>query len=317
MKKVLITGIAGFAGGFLAEYLFSQNFEVVGTYLSDEQLQYTSYIKDKAELKKLNLLDEDATADLVKKSNPDYVFHLAALTSPRESFDNPSLTITNNITAEVNLLEAIKNNAVDAITLIVSSADIYGLVDKKDLPIDEKTPLMPVNPYAVSKIAQDFLGLQYFLSYGLKIVRVRPFNHIGPRQSARFVVPSFAKQIAEIEKGKKEAVIKVGNLSTKRDFTDVRDMMKAYLLALEKGQLGKVYNIGTGKSYQISDILDMLLSKSSKKIKVEVDKNLLSLKDEPELVCDHSLFTEKTGWQPEIEIEKTLKDTLDYWRDII
>jgi len=176
---------------------------------------------------------------------------------------------------------------------------------------------MPTNPYAVSKIAQDFLGLQYFLSYGLKIVRVRPFNHIGPRQSPRFVVPSFAKQIAEIEKGKKENILHVGNLSSRRDFTDVRDMVAAYLLSLEKGDLGDVYNIGSGVSRQISKMLDMLLSLSSKKIDVEIDKSLFRPKDDPELVCDKSKFTKQTGWEPKIEIEKTLKDTLDYYRNIV
>ncbi len=325
MKKALITGVAGFAGGFLAQHLLSgENFEVVGTYLSDDQLKFAESIKDKVELKKLDLLDAQATSALVKETKPDYVFHLAALTSPSESFGNPSLTITNNVAAQVNLLEAIRESAVDATTLIVSSADVYGLVDKKDLPIDEDTPLRPVSPYAVSKLAQDFLGLQYFLSYGLKIIRVRPFNHIGPRQSARFVVPSFAKQIAEIEKavpagrqGKQENVISVGNLSSKRDFTDVRDMMRAYLLALDKGQPGEVYNIGSGRSYQIQEILDILLSFSSEKITVEIDKNKFRPKDEPELVCDQSKFAQTTGWQPEINIKKTLKDTLDYWRNIV
>ncbi|MBI2195781.1 MAG: GDP-mannose 4,6-dehydratase [Candidatus Levybacteria bacterium] len=318
MKKALITGVAGFAGGFLAEHLLSQkDFNVIGTYLSEDQLKFTSHIKDMVELKKLDLLNSEATLHLIKSAKPDCVFHLAALTSPKESFENPSLTITNNIAAQVNLLEAIRGAGIDSKILIISSADVYGLVNAKDLPIDEETALMPVSPYAVSKLTQDFLGLQYFLSYGLQIVRVRPFNHIGPRQSASFVVSSFAKQIAEIEKRKKEKTIHVGNLSAKRDFTDVRDMMAAYLLALQKGKLGDVYNIGSGVSYKISEILYTLLSLSTEKIKVEVDKNLLRPKDEPELRCDRSKFTAQTGWEPKIKIEQTLKDTLDYYRNIV
>lgn len=262
-------------------------------------------------------MDDKATEDLVRKSKPDYVFHLAALTSPSESFSNPSLTITNNTTAQVNLLEAIRKSNSNAAILIISSADVYGLVDKKDLPIDEETPLMPVNPYAVSKLTQDFLGLQYFLSYGMKVVRVRPFNHIGPRQSPHFVVSSFAKQIAEIEKGGKEKVINVGNLSSKRDFTDVRDVVAAYLLALEKGKSGDVYNIGSGTSYKISEILDKLISLSADNIKAEVNRDLIRVKDEPELLCDRTKFTNQTGWKPSIDIETTLKDTLDYWRNIV
>jgi len=317
MIKVFITGVAGFAGGFLCEHILKVGgFEVFGTYLSDEQLKYSSHIKDKVKLRKLNLLDAGATYNLVKEVNPDYVFHLAAITSPSASFENPSETITNNIEAQVNLLEAIRKTGINPSTLIVSSADAYGAVDKENLPIDENTPFRPVNPYAVSKIAQDFLGLQYFLSYGLKIIRVRPFNHIGPRQSPRFVVSYFAQQIAQIEKGGKENVIKVGDLSTKRDFTDVRDMMAAYLLALQKGEAGQVYNIGRGISYRISEILDKLLSLSSVKIKVEIDKSLFRPKDEPELRCDNRSFVKKTGWEPKIDIEKTLKDTLDYFRNI-
>ncbi len=316
MKKALVTGAGGFAGSFLIEQLLERkDFNVSGTYVSDDQPRL--FKPDQVELEKLDLMDAVATLDLIKKIKPDYVFHLAALTSPSESFVNPSGTIINNITAQVNLLEAIKSDSVHSKVLIVSSADVYGSVAQDDLPIDEETPLRPVSPYAVSKIAQDFLGLQYYLSYGVKVVRVRPFNHIGPRQSARFVVPSFAKQIAEIEKGGKEPTIYVGNLSSKRDFTDVRDMMAAYLLAIEKGDLGDVYNIGSGVSHQIQEILDMLLSFSLKKISVKIDKAKFRPKDELELVCDKNKFTKQTGWEPKINIEKTLKDTLDYWRDIV
>lgn len=319
MKKVFITGITGFAGSFLAEYLISLgNFTIKGTYLTEESLSLVSGIKDKIELVKLNLLDDRKVNVLIDKYKPDIVFHLAALTSPADSFQNPAATITNNVTAQINLLEAIrKNNLLDTKILVVSSADVYGIVDKKDLPIDEKTEFRPTNTYSVSKIAQDFLGFQYFLSYGLKIIRVRPFNHIGPRQSPKFVVASFAKQIAEIEAGKIEPTIFVGNLSAKRDFTDVRDMVKAYLLAAEKGDIGDVYNIGSGSSYGISEILDKLLSLSKKQIRIQVDKSRFRPSDEQELICDRKKFTDKTGWEPAIPLETTLKDTLDYWRKII
>lgn len=311
MKKAFITGATGFAGSFLTEYLISKNIEVVGTYLSD----FDSSIK--AKFIKLNLLDYVATDGALKAEKPDYIFHLAALTSPSDSFNNPSETITNNVAAQVNILEAAKNSCSESRILVISSADVYGVVKSSDLPIDENTSLMPVNPYAVSKLAQDFLGLQYFLSYDLPVVRVRPFNHIGPKQAGNFVIPSFAKQIAEIEKGDKEPVIKVGNLSAKRDFTDVRDMVRAYLFAVEKGDMGEVYNIGSGKSYAISEILNKLLSLSSRKIEIEIDESKLRPKDEPELVCDNSKFKNKTDWQPEINIDQTLKDTLDYWRNIV
>lgn len=319
MKKVFITGITGFAGSFLAEHLLSLgNFVIKGTYLTDESLSLIADIKEKIELVKLNLLDDRKVDLLIDKYKPDIVFHLAALTSPSDSFKNPAATITNNVSVQINLLEAIqKNKLLNTKILIVSSADVYGIVEKKDLPIDEETSFRPTNTYSVSKIAQDFLGLQYFLSYGLKIIRVRPFNHIGPKQSPNFVVSSFAKQIAEIEKGKIEPIIFVGNLSAKRDFTDVRDMVKAYVLAIEKCTVGEVYNIGSGVSYKISGILDKFLSLSKKHIRIQVDKSRFRPSDEQELTCNREKFTRVTGWKPTIPLETTLKDTLDYWRKII
>src|SRR3989344_25151 len=223
MKKVLITGITGFAGSYLAEHLLSLGgYDVSGTYLIDASLKSVGAIKDKLRLVKVDLSEEESVANLVKTTQPEVIFHLAALTSPADSFNNPSETITNNISLQVNLLEEIRKNNLYPKILIVSSADIYGLVSQKDLPMDENTPMMPTNPYSVSKIAQDFLGYTYYTAYKLQIVRVRPFNHIGPKQSPHFVVSSFAKQIAEIEKDKRESVLRVGNLEAKRDFTDVR-----------------------------------------------------------------------------------------------
>jgi GDP-4-dehydro-6-deoxy-D-mannose reductase len=174
--------------------------------------------------------------------------------------------------------------------------------------------LRPASPYAVSKIAQDYLGFQYSLSYKLPIIRVRSFNHIGPRQSPRFIAADFAKQIALIEKDQQEAVIKVGNLEAKRDFTDVRDVVRAYALLMEKGEKGEVYNIGSGISKSAQEILDMLLALSEKKITIQVDQSKMRPSDTPEIVCDHSKVTALTGWNPETPLEQTLKDTLEYWR---
>lgn len=318
-KRVLITGITGFAGSYLAEHLLStKKYEISGTYLFEDSIINIGKIKNKLNLIKAELSQDGSVFDVIKSVSPSIIFHLAALTSPADSFKNPTETLTNNISLQVNLLEAvIKNNLFNTKILIVSSADTYGVVKKEDLPIDEQTPFMPTNPYSVSKIAQDFLGLSYFLSYKLKIIRVRPFNHIGPRQSPGFVVASFAKQIAEIEKNKRKPVVYAGNLEAKRDFVNVKDMVRAYALAIEKGKDGDVYNLGSGTSYSISDILNMLINMSSSKIKIEKDKALFRPTDNPELICDSSKFRELTGWKPTISIEKTLKDTLDYWRNII
>ncbi len=313
MKKVLITGVSGFAGSHLAELLLAQNYEVSGTYLTEESLNFLPS-KDKIDLHQLDLLDEDKVKDVIAKTRPDFIYHLAAATSPRESFNKPKETLINNISGQVNLLEAIKEQELlDTRTLVVSSAEVYGLVKKEDLPIDEETPFNPTNPYSVSKLAQDFLGVQYFNSSKLKVLRVRPFNHIGPRQSPSFVVAAFCKRIVDIENGK-EAVMKVGSLTSKRDFTDVRDMVKAYQLALEQGELGEVYNLGSGKSFEIGEILDKLIGMAKVEVKVEEDESLIMQTDNPEMVCDYSKFNGLTNWKPEIPLDKTLSDTLDYWR---
>lgn len=317
MTKVLITGITGFAGNYLSDYLLKQNkFEVSGTYLNDSSLPNLDN-KDSLKLHQLNLMDSDSTSRLIEHEKPDYLFHLAALPSAKKSYSNPGETFMNNVLSELNLLEAIRvNNLIESKILVVSSAEVYGLVTAADLPIDENVPFRPTNPYAVSKLAQDFLGLQYFLSHNLKIVRVRPFNHVGPKQSPHFVVSAFAKRIAQIEKGE-EDVLQVGNLESKRDFTDVRDMVRAYLLALEKGKSGDVYNLGTGKSHKISEILEIMSSMSKTEIRIEKDPNLIRPSDDPELLCDPSKFETLTGWKPEIPIEKTLEDTLEYFRGIV
>ena len=315
--NVLITGISGFAGSHLTEYLVSLGkYKIHGIYQSEASLPTLDKVKDQVSLYQVDLLDKEKTAEVVGLAKPDLIFHLAALSSPRKSFEDPSGTITNNVDAEINLLEGVrKGKLLDTKILIISSAEIYGLVNEENIPIDEQTPLNPTNPYAVSKIAQDYLGLQYFNSYGLQVIRVRPFNHFGPRQTDAFVIASLCRKIAELEKSKID-VIKVGNLEAKRDFTDVRDMVKAYVLAVEKGVPGDVYNIGSGKSYPIKEILEKLIELSGAKVKIETDKSLFLPLDNPNLVCNLTKFNKLTGWVPSIPLEKSLKDTLDYWRDI-
>lgn len=312
MKKILVTGASGFAGKHLINLLSTSGSDIVGTYLNLSD----SLPKDKAAFVKVDLNNEEDVRKLIRENKPDIVFHLAALTSPKDSFKQPKETFVNNVSAQINLLEAVREeNLTETRVVVISSAEIYGLVSKEDLPIDEDTPLNPTNPYAVSKIACDFLALQYFHSYKLDIVRIRPFNHTGPGQSSNFVVSAFAKKIAEIEKGKLKNLT-VGNLEGKRDFTDVRDMVRAYVLAQERGIPGEVYNVGSGRSYEIREILDKLLSYSNVSIKVEQDPSLLLPLDNPELVCDFSKFSKDTGWKPEISIDQTLRETLDYWRGI-
>jgi GDP-4-dehydro-6-deoxy-D-mannose reductase len=273
------------------------------------------HIKSQIALHRLDLSAYGAVEDVVETADPDHIFHLAAQASVERAWQDPAGTLGNNITAELNLLRAVITCDLDPRILIVGSADEYGLVETEDLPADEETPLRPLNPYAVSKIAQDYLGYQYHLSHELSVVRVRPFNHTGPRQGLGFVVPDFCQQIAMIEAGRQDPVMRVGNLSAQRDFSDVRDIVRAYHLALSKGEPGKVYNIGSSRAYSIREILDLLLELSEASIEVEQDPERMRPSDVPAMVCDARRFGKVTGWQPRYGMEQTLHDTLDYWRN--
>jgi GDP-4-dehydro-6-deoxy-D-mannose reductase len=319
MKKVLITGVSGFVGQYLAETLLQTNdIELHGTYHSESGLARLADLQRHLILHHVDLTDRDQVNDLILKAQPDEIYHLAAQTSPRESLKDPLGTFMTNVGGEIELFEAVKQHKPKTRMVVVSTSEVYGLVKSEDLPVDEETQLTPITPYAVSKIASDYLGLQYFLSDKLQVIRVRPFNHTGPRQSATFVVPAFAKQIAEIEKGiKKEPIIQVGNLSAKKDFSDVRDIVRAYMLLMENGQAGEAYNIGSGKSVEIEDILHTLLSFAQIEIRVEQDKSLFRPVDVENIYCDHTKIASATGWKPEISLEKTLRDTLDYFRKIV
>lgn len=312
-KKALITGIAGFAGSHLAEYLLKKNISVFGFFHPAHSTQNIDHLRKKIKLIACDIQVKFDVEGYIKSIKPDYVFHLAAFSSPAESFKFPLQTLENNVVSQLNILEALVNLKSAAKILVVGSADEYGNIEKKYLPASEETPLSPISPYAVSKIAQDMLGLQFFTSHRLNIVRVRPFNHIGPRQSTAFVVSSFAAQIANIEKVG-GGTIKVGNLASFRDFTDVRDMVRAYLAALDRGIYGEVYNIGSGDPLKIADILKLLLSFSKLKIKVSLDKSRIHPVEIDKIYCDFSKFYKQTGWQPEIPLVKTLSDTIEYER---
>ena len=315
MKKILITGITGFVGTYLAEYLSQDSHvQLFGTTRSlidreDETVSKITFMH----------ADFGVQSDvykIIEAVKPDEVYHLAALSSPAESIKKPSETIINNVNAQVFLLEALRSiGLLNTKVLVVCSSDEYGIVDQHHLPVDEDTLLRPANPYAVSKVTQDYLALQYFLSYKMPIVRVRPFPHVGPRQSEHFVLSTFAKQIAMIEKGLQEPTLKHGNLDAKRDFTDVRDMVRAYVLLMEKGEAGEVYNVGSGRSISINEALTMLLGMATVTITLEKDPERMRPSDMPNLFSDNAKMEQITNWKPEIPFEQTLKDILDYWRD--
>ena len=289
--NILVTGSSGFVGRHLVNHLKKRH-QIIPL--------------------DVDLLNATAVETALAGINPDGVIHLAAIAAIGESLASPAKILRNNIFAQLNLLEALKRKKSTARILVIGSADEYG--QTSDKPIDENFPLLPTSPYAVSKIAQDYLGLEYHLAYGMNIIRVRPFNHIGEGQSPGFVVPDFAKQIVDVENSGRPGNILVGNLDAQRDFTDVLDMVDAYELALAKGKPGDVYNLGSGKSVFIKHLLNILMSLSPAKVTIKTDPSRLRPADQPKLVCNPEKFHLLTGWKPKIPLETTLKRVLEYFR---
>jgi GDP-4-dehydro-6-deoxy-D-mannose reductase len=314
--KALITGITGMAGSHMARHLLERGgYEIHGTLRWRSSRENLSDLEKRVVLHTCELRDPYSVTRLLKNVRPDFIFHFAAQSSVEQSWNSPQDTLLNNITPEMNLFESLRLlELLDTVILVPGSSEEYGLVYETELPVSELNPLRPMSPYGVSKVTQSALGFQYYHNYGLKIVRTRSFNHTGPGRSEVFASSSFAKQIAEIERGLKEPVIKVGNLSAKRDFSDIRDIVKAYELAVRFGEPGEVYNIGSGVSYSIRDILQMILNFSDLDIVVEEDPDRMRPSDVPELRCDFTKFNRATGWAPEIPIHKTLEDLLNDWR---
>ncbi len=311
--RALVTVLNGFAGSHLADLLLAQgDVRLFGAGLGS--FENIAHLGARVKFIEGNLTDLKFAETLLAQTQPDRIYHLDGQAFAPISWQDPWGTLEINLRAEVNVLHAAAQAESAARILVIGSFEEYGRVDPRDLPLTESAPLRPDSPYGVSKIAQDFLGLQYFLSHHLHIVRVRPSNHIGPRQNEQFVTSNFAKQIAEIEAGAREPVLYVGNLTAQRDFTDVHDMMRAYYLALERGMPGEVYNIGSGRAWSIQQVLDLMLQQSRVAIRVEEDPARLRPSDTPSTYCDASKFRAQTGWSPAIPLEQSLRDILDYWR---
>jgi len=311
--RALVTGAGGFVGGHLCAYLLAHtDWELLGTV-------YPGPVEDPRPDPRLRLVRADLrppqeVMDLIAPFAPDVVFHLAAQSVPSASLADPWETLENNIHAQLNVLEAVRRLDRPARVLVIGSNEEYGRSRPEDLPLTEESPLRPTNPYAVSKVAQDLMGLQYHLAYGVEAVRLRPFNHTGPRQSPRFVVPAFAAQIARIERGLQRPVMQVGNLDVSRDFTDVRDIVRAYYLAAVEGEPGEVYNLASGRPRSVRRLLEGLLALSEVQVRVEVDPDRYRPADVPVVYGSASKFHRLTGWEPEIPFDQTLRDVLGYWR---
>jgi GDP-4-dehydro-6-deoxy-D-mannose reductase len=313
--KVLITGISGMTGSHLSEYLLEgANVEVHGVLRSRDSRDFLADVETDLVLHECDLRDKDAVAAVVNQVKPDQIYHLAAETSVANSWENPDQTITNNITCQLNIFEAVRKYKMNTRILVTGSSEAYGLVSEHDLPVTEEVGFKPLSPYGVSKVGQDALAYQYHQSYGMDIVRVRVFNLTGPRQSPVFALSNFAKQIAWIKANKTKPVLTVGNLDALRDFTDFRDVVKAYQLALKLGVSGEVYNIGSGKSRKLKDILNLLLDISNTKVTILQNPDRMRPSDIPHMVCDNTRFCSLTGWRPEISFRDTLGDLFKYWQ---
>lgn len=315
MRRVLVTGVTGFAGSHLVDYMLERgDCEIIGIQRWRSRTENIEHFADRITLLECDLRDASSTRDTLERVRPDWIFHLAAQSFVPTSWTAPTESLSTNILGQVNLFEAVRKLGIKCRIQLACSSEEYGMVYPDELPIRETNPLRPLSPYAVSKVGQDLLGYQYWMSWKLDSVRTRGFNHEGPRRGPVFVASDFAKQISDIEKGRKPPVISVGNLEARRDFTDVRDMVRAYWLALEKCEPGEVYNICSGKAWTIRQVLDHLLSITKTKIEVKEDPARLRPSDVPVLLGDNSRFVKATGWQPAIPFEQTLFDMLEYWR---
>jgi GDP-4-dehydro-6-deoxy-D-mannose reductase len=310
MKKALVIGASGFVGAHLLEQLTATGKYVVhATKTKDESMRYQG-----AEAYDLDMLDAEAVKALLRKVRPDHIFHLAAQSSVARSWTDPAQTYDVNVKGGVHLLEAVRALLYAPRLLLIGSGEEYGYIGADEGPVGEDHVVRPTNPYAATKASQNMLGRIYAEAYRMDVLMVRAFNHFGPGQSTVFVVSDLCKQVAEIEKGLRPPVLKVGNLSARRDFTDVRDVVRAYVLLMEAGKPGETYNVGSGTAIAVKDLLDIILSLTTAKVRVELDETKLRPVDMPVIAADIRRLVAATGWKPSIRLEQTVKDTLEEWR---
>jgi GDP-4-dehydro-6-deoxy-D-mannose reductase len=309
--NVLVIGAAGFVGKYLIDDLIDSGYHVYATKLSFENLSFPS-----AEVINLNIENCDDINAAFLISKPDLIFNLAALSSVSLSWKNIKKTFEINLIGSVNLLNCVKESSKKSRVVLIGSSEEYGVSANTQMPISECTSANPSNPYAISKMSQAFLGSLYANAFSMDVIMMRAFNHIGPGQPKGFAVPDFCEQIAKIEAGIVEPIISTGNLAAKRDFTDVRDITKGYIACALHGKSGQIYNIGSGHATSIEEILNELLSLSTKKIKRVLNPDMLRPIDVPLVEADITKLTQATGWKPLIPLSKSLKDTLEYWRKL-
>jgi GDP-4-dehydro-6-deoxy-D-mannose reductase len=313
--KALITGMTGFIGSHLAEFLLKKGYEVSGTVWDKNEMGNIKGIEDKVKIFECDVRDADLVEKVIKESNPDTIYHLAAQSFPTVSWDEPVRTIDTNVLGTTHIFEAIRKIDLKTTVLVACSSAEYGFVSEEEVPVSESHILLPLHPYGVSKVGQDLLAYQYFENFGIKTIRARLFNTTGPRKT-NDVCSDFTSKIVKIEKGEEKQLL-VGNLEPKRDITDVEDVVGALWLLCEKGNMGDAYNVCSSKAYRIKDVLDMAVGLSKTEIDVQVDESKLRPTDEPIIMGDNTKIREDCGWVPKMTMEETLERMLNYWRQVL
>jgi GDP-4-dehydro-6-deoxy-D-mannose reductase len=314
--RILITGVTGFAGGFLADALLKQaEVRLTGVGRESQWPPATQHLAGRVELHGLDLCDSSRIEILLRQFQPEQIYHLAGYAHVGRSFHEPHAAWAGNLNSTLALYDAVQLWGGKPRILYVSSGQIYGEPEHPDQVFDERSPLRPNSPYGASKAAADLASFQYTRAPGLDIVRVRPFNHIGPRQSPEFAAAHFAKQIIEIERNRRPPLLETGNLGSLRDLTDVRDMVRAYVLLMEKGQTGEVYNAAAGEVHSMQSVLDRLLSMARLRVEVRPQAAQARASDPSAIRGDVSKLRREISWMPAFSLDQTLSDTLDYWRN--
>lgn len=306
--KALIFGIGGFVGRYLAQEFMDHGYKVYGS-----DIQESGKLRPGVEFYKADLLEEESVRDIVRKTVPDVIVNLAAISSVGVSWRIPQSTMIVNVIGALNIMEAARSCKTMPKLLFIGSSEEYMISDR---PINESVPLDANNPYGISKLAQEKFAEIYRQQYHMRVYYVRPFNHTGIGQKDSFVLPNFCRQAAEIEKSGKPGIIRVGNLAAERDFSDVRDIVRAYRMILESDNCRKVYNVGSGKAYSLEKILEYIISLSTQKIMVEVDPQRFRPIDTPMVCCDYHRIEKELGWKPEYSIFDTLKEMFEYYRTL-
>lgn len=312
---ILITGVTGFAGGFLAEALLEQaDVRVAGVGRESQWPAAAQHLAGRMELHGLDLCDSAKIEELLRQFQPDHIYHLAGYAHVGRSFHEPQAAWAGNLHATISLYDAVHRWGGKPRILYVSSGQVYGEPELPDQAFNEQSPLRPSSPYGASKAAADLTSYQYTRSPGLDIVRVRPFNHIGPRQSPEFAVAHFARQIVDIERNRRPPLLETGNLTPLRDLTDVRDMVRAYVLLMKKGQKGEAYNVAAGEVHSMQSVLDQLLGMARLRVEVRQQAAQVRATETSAIRGDAGKVRREIGWTPAFSLEQTLADTLDYWR---